>query len=81
LGGLIADLLIRLAADRRKAMFGAVAAAIVFVLGAGITVLATSVLGWSGGLLIGVAMAAGLLAAGAALLLPQWTNQALDEGG
>ena len=69
IGGLLVDVAIRLAADGRKQLVGAVGAALAFVLGPGATVIVTGVIGWAPGLLIGVAMGAALLAAGAALLL------------
>jgi WD40-like Beta Propeller Repeat len=55
IGGLIVDLLIRLApAERRPAVAGA-AAGVVYVLGAGLTVILTAGLGWTPSLLLGVA--------------------------
>lgn len=80
IGGLLVDVGIRLAPDRYKQLVGAVGAALAFVLGAGATVLATTVIGWAPALLIGVAMAAGLLAGGAALLLGRPTASARDDG-
>jgi hypothetical protein len=71
---------IRLAPQSRKQLVGAVGAALAFVLGAGATVLATSVIGWAPALLIGVAMAAALLAGGAALLLGRSAVSARDDG-
>jgi Tol biopolymer transport system component len=80
IGGLLVDIAIRLAPDSRKQLVGAVGAALVFVVGAGATVLATSVIGWAPALLIGVAMAAALLAGGAALLLGRPAASARDDG-
>jgi Tol biopolymer transport system component len=68
-GGLIVDFAIRLAGDRRRQLIGAVGAALAFVLAPGLTVMATGVLGWSPALLLGVALAAAVLAGGVALLV------------
>jgi Tol biopolymer transport system component len=59
--GLIVDVLIRLAPPPRRLLVGTAAAAGAFVLAGGATVLATSVIGWSVTLLLGVAIAAAAL--------------------
>jgi Tol biopolymer transport system component len=56
-GGLIVDLLVRYAPRRRKAQVAGAGMSAAFVLAAGITVGATSELGWSPTLLLGVAFA------------------------
>ena len=80
IGGLLVDVAIRLAPDIRKAVVGAVGAAMAFVLSVGATVIATSILGWGPPLLIGVALAAAVLAGGAALLLARPVAAARDDG-
>ena len=57
IGGLIVDVLIRLAPPARKASVGAAGAAALMVLGAGATVILTSGLGWTPTLLLGVTLA------------------------
>jgi TolB protein len=66
LGGLLVDLVVRFAPTHRKALAAAVAAPVVVVLGAGATVLATTGIGWTPTLLLGVAFAAGVLGWGLA---------------
>ena len=81
-GGLLVDVAIRLAPDNRRQLAGAVGAALAFVLAPGGTVMVTSVIGWPPGLLIGVALAAAFLAAGAAVLIgPQKVELAADGTG
>jgi hypothetical protein len=58
IGGLLVDVLIRLApSDRKPALAGAGSAA-AFVLGAGVTVIATSGMAWTVTLLLGVTLVA-----------------------
>ncbi len=71
IAGLIVDVLIRLAPAQRRLLVGTAAAAAAFVLAAGATVLATSVIGWSVTLLLGVAIAGAALGAGMAALFEQ----------
>jgi Tol biopolymer transport system component len=71
IAGLTVDVLIRLAPARRRLMVGTAAAGAAFVLAAGVVVLATSVIGWSVTLLLGVALAAAALGAGMAALYEQ----------
>jgi Tol biopolymer transport system component len=59
-GGLVVDILVRLAPERRKATTAGAATAIVVVLAPAVTVIATSELGWTPTLLLGAALAAGL---------------------
>ena len=68
-GGLIVDILVRLAPPRRKANVAGAASAAAFVLGAGVTVAATTGLGWSPTLLLGVAFATAALGWGLAGVL------------
>ena len=66
LGGLLVDLVVKFAPAHRKALAAGVAAPVVLVLGAGATVLATTGIGWTPTLLLGVAFAAGVLGWGLA---------------
>lgn len=59
-GGLLVDVVVRLASERRKAHVAASGSALVVVLGAGATVMATTGLGWTPTLLLGVAFAGAL---------------------
>ena len=59
-GGLLVDILVRLAPEQRKASAVGAATAIVVVLAPAATVVATSELGWTPTLLLGVGLAAGL---------------------
>jgi TolB protein len=67
--GLLVDVLIRLASDRRKPLVGAAAVSAVSVLVAGVTVGFTTGLGWTPSLLIGVALASSLFAWGMAAFI------------
>jgi WD40 repeat protein len=58
IAGMLVDVLIRLSPPERRLRVATATAAAAFVLGAGATVLATSVIGWSVTLLLGVALAA-----------------------
>jgi TolB protein len=66
LGGLLVDLVVRYTPAHRKALVAAVAAPVLLVLGAGATVLATTGIGWTPTLLLGVAFAAGVVGWGLA---------------
>jgi Tol biopolymer transport system component len=61
LGGLLVDLLVRLAPGHRKALVAAVSAPVVLVLGLAGTVLVTTGIAWSPTLAVGVAFAGGLI--------------------
>ena len=78
IAGLIVDVLIRLAPARRRLLVGTAAAAAGFVLAAGATVLATSVIGWSVTLLLGVAIAGAALGAGMAALFEQTRRRRME---
>jgi hypothetical protein len=65
-GGLVVDFLVRLAPHRRRANVAGAASPAVFVLGAGVTVAATTGLAWSPTLLLGVAFATAALGWGLA---------------
>jgi hypothetical protein len=66
IGGLLVDLLIRLAPARRKAYVAGAASAAAFVLGTGLTAIITVGLGWSPSLLLGVALASAAIGWGLA---------------
>jgi Tol biopolymer transport system component len=59
-GGLVVDVLVRLAPGRRRASVAGAATAVVVVLAPAVTVIATTELGWTPTLLLGAAFAAGL---------------------
>jgi Tol biopolymer transport system component len=59
-GGLLVDVIVRLVSARWRARAAAAASAVAVVLSAGATVIATTGLGWTPTLLLGVAFAAGL---------------------
>lgn len=61
LGGLLVDLLVRLAPGPRKALVAAVSAPVVLVLGFAATVLTTTGIGWTPTLVLGVAFAGGVI--------------------
>jgi hypothetical protein len=61
LGGILVDLLVRLAPGPRKALVAAVSAPVVLVLGVAATVFATTGIGWTPTLVLGVAFAGGAI--------------------
>lgn len=69
IGGLFVDVLIRLAPSHRKAAVAGAASAGAFVLGAGVTVIATSGMAWTPTLLLGVTLVAAAIGWGLAGLI------------
>jgi dipeptidyl aminopeptidase/acylaminoacyl peptidase len=61
LGGLLVDLLVRLAPSHRKALVAAVSAPVLLLLGFAATVLLTTGIAWTPTLVLGVAFAGGLI--------------------
>jgi Tol biopolymer transport system component len=68
-GGLVVDLLVRFAPDRRKVAVAGAASAAAFVVGAEVTVALTTGLGWSASLLTGVVVASAAIGWGLAVTL------------
>jgi TolB protein len=68
IGGLLADVLIRLAPPDRKALVAGAGSAAAFVLSAGVTVIITTGMAWTPTLLVGVAIVAAGLGAGLTVL-------------
>jgi Tol biopolymer transport system component len=79
-GGLVVDVLVRFAPERRKIVVAAAGAGATFVIGAEATVALTSGLGWSASLVVGVVVAAAAIGWGLAEVVRRPTKPGLEAG-